>query len=301
MAEDVGLVEVRTFVHLYELRSVTATAHELGVTQPTVSYTLAKLRRRFNDELFLRTPQGLDPSTRAKAMYPPLREALSGIDAAVGAAASFDPGTTEREFVAMMSDFGELSFAPVLVPEVARLAPEARLRVTGLVVDDVASQLVRGRIDVAITGAALHDERILARPFMTMDYAAIVAEDHPRIVGPVIDPDGFGKERFVAVRGAGSHFGPLRLLERLDLSDRIELELNSYASSPYVVAESALVAILPRHIATLFATRHAVRVVELPWLIEPIDVTTYVRRGASPAQQWFADLVVDVLTRVRLE
>ena len=47
------LNQLRTFVVLYELRSLTATAEFLHVTQPTVSYTLARLRERFGDDLFL--------------------------------------------------------------------------------------------------------------------------------------------------------------------------------------------------------------------------------------------------------
>ena len=48
------LNQLRTFVVLYELRSVTAAADRLHVTQPTVSYTLRRLRERFSDELFRR-------------------------------------------------------------------------------------------------------------------------------------------------------------------------------------------------------------------------------------------------------
>ncbi|MFF9814943.1 LysR family transcriptional regulator [Streptomyces sp. NPDC014006] len=44
----------RIFILLYETGSVTATADTPHLTQPTVSYSLAKLRRHFGDD-FRRT------------------------------------------------------------------------------------------------------------------------------------------------------------------------------------------------------------------------------------------------------
>ncbi|WP_293785535.1 LysR family transcriptional regulator [uncultured Aeromicrobium sp.] len=300
MAGSIDLNEVRTFVTLFETRSVTAAAERLHVAQPTVSYTLAKLRRRFGDDLFSRTRDGIEPSARAVAMYGPLREALLTIERTTGGPEEFDPATTEREFTALLSDFGELSFLPVLLPQFAQQAPRAWLRAQSLVVDEVVELLVRGRADLAVTSTPLRDDRVVGRPIMTVDYAAIASCDHPRIGSPLITPEEFGQERFVNVRTRSGHLGPVRLLERLGLQTRVELELTSYASAPYVVAASEAVAIVPRHIAEVFARRHALRVIELPWYVEPIEVAAYTRATPSPAQRWFADLVVDVLSRERL-
>ena len=59
------LNQLRTFVVLYELRSVTAAAESLHVTQPTVSYTLRRLRERFGDDLFRREGHERVPTGKA--------------------------------------------------------------------------------------------------------------------------------------------------------------------------------------------------------------------------------------------
>src|SRR3954453_17463537 len=82
---------VRVFVLLYETRSVTATAEAVHVSQPTVSYSLGKLRRRFDDELFRRGGDGLAARVGADRLYEPLRDALSGIEQAVEVDRTFDP------------------------------------------------------------------------------------------------------------------------------------------------------------------------------------------------------------------
>src|SRR3954453_22924573 len=100
---------VRVFVLLYETRSVTATAEAVHVSQPTVSYSLGKLRRRFDDELFRRGRDGLVPTVVADRLYEPLRDALAGIDGAVDPARSFEPSTAQAQFTIAMSDLGETS------------------------------------------------------------------------------------------------------------------------------------------------------------------------------------------------
>ena len=52
---DFDLNLTRVFVLLYETGSVTITADTLHVTQPTISYSLRKLRRHFDDVLFQRS------------------------------------------------------------------------------------------------------------------------------------------------------------------------------------------------------------------------------------------------------
>lgn len=294
------LAEVRTFVLLYETRSVTAAADLLHVTQPTVSYTLAKLRRRFGEDLFIRSAQGLVPSPRAAAMYPPLREALTTIDVATGED-DFDPATSDQEFSAMLSDFGELSFLPLLLPEMARRAPGVRLRVQPLDVDEVTEDLVRGRLSLAVTSVDLDLERLERRPVMAVDHVLLRARDHPRLTEPVVEAEAVARERFVSVRSSSGHSGPLRLLERLGLDRRVELSLGSYSSVPYVVAASDLVAIVPRHIGEVLARRHAVALVELPWYLEPIEVAVLTRRTPDAAVRWLADLTIATLTARRLE
>jgi DNA-binding transcriptional LysR family regulator len=294
----IDLVQVRTFVHLYETRSVTATAELMHVTQPTVSYTLAKLRRRFDDELFARTRGGLEPTPVAVGLYEPFRSALETLDRAAGPAESFEPAESTREFTLMLSEFGELSFLPLLLGRFAELAPRARLRVRHLVVESAPELLTRGQVDLVVTSARLPEE-LLRRPFMTVDYVALVAADHPRLHGGRVEAAEFTRERFVSVHGTTGHQGPVRLLQKLGLEERVELELTNFAAVPYVVAAGPLVAIVPRHIAQIYAARHAVAALDLPWPVEPIEVAGYTRRAPGPARQWLADVVVETLAARR--
>jgi DNA-binding transcriptional LysR family regulator len=295
----IDLVQVRTFVHLYDTRSVTAAAELLHVTQPSVSYTLGKLRRRFGEELFVRTAQGLEPTPTATELYEPFRSALETLDRVAGPTVPFDPAVSEREFTMMLSELGELSFLPLLLGRFRALAPRARLSVRHLVVDTAPELLSRGRVDLVVTSARLPEDLLVRRPFMEVDYVAMVAADHPRLRRAQLAAGALAAERYVRVRGTTGHQGPVRLLERLGLEHRVELELTDFAAVPYVVAASELVAIVPRHIGQIFAARHAVTTRDLPWDVEPIEVATYTRRAPGAAREWFADVVLDTLSTRR--
>ena len=64
---DMNLLVV--FNQLLVERRVSKVAENLGVSQPAVSNSLAKLRKLFGDELFLRTPKGMEP-TRMQTSSP---------------------------------------------------------------------------------------------------------------------------------------------------------------------------------------------------------------------------------------
>lgn len=55
----VDLQHLRVFLRICELKSFTKAAVSLGVTQPSVSYTVKELERAWGAELFYRTGRGV--------------------------------------------------------------------------------------------------------------------------------------------------------------------------------------------------------------------------------------------------
>src|SRR4051812_43979928 len=147
---DFDLNLTRVFVLLYETGSVTITADTLHVTQPTISYSLRKLRRHFDDDLFRRSGRGLVPTSVAQRMYEPLHRALSEIDATLHQPESFDPSATAARFTIALSDLGEVTLLPRLVAWARQRAPEVSFTVRPLDVSEVERQLGRGELDAFI-------------------------------------------------------------------------------------------------------------------------------------------------------
>ena len=90
---DLNLLVV--FHQLTLERRVSRVAENLGVTQPAISNALAKLRRRFGDELFLRTPRGMEPTPFAEQLAAPVGEALALLHGGLNRRSHFDPPTAQ--------------------------------------------------------------------------------------------------------------------------------------------------------------------------------------------------------------
>ena len=80
MIKDFNLL--RLLLVLAETRQTVAAAKAMNVSQPTISVMLRKLREQFNDELFIRNKNGLQPTAKCELLIgqiPALLEQLDGL------------------------------------------------------------------------------------------------------------------------------------------------------------------------------------------------------------------------------
>ena len=289
------LNQLRTFVVLYELRSLTATAERLHVTQPTVSYTLRRLRQQFGDDLFRREGHVMTPTPRAGQLFGPLHEALSQIDATVSAPDAFDPASFDGELALALTSIGEQTFLPPIMPALAREAPHLHLEVERLDAAQVEDGLIRGTIDLAITVSLMGLPRLWRTPIRDVEYVALSSGAHPL---PPTGPDMFAGRRLVRVSSRGGHIYPLRAMVEHGLEPQVALTVEEYATVPAVLEAADLVALLPRHVAEVFCGWFpGLRIADLPWPAHSTPVALYTRReaGLSPAQRWFRSVVLDAV------
>lgn len=289
------LNQLRTFVVLYELRSVTAAADRLHVTQPTVSYTLGRLRERFGDELFRREGHVMVPTTKASQLFGPLQEALAQIDQAVSDPAEFDPALVRGELSLALTSIGEQTFLPPLMSTLAEEASGVHLVVTRLDADEVEDGLIRGTIDLAMTVSLISSPMLWRTHVRAVEYVALSSEDHPL---PPTGPAMFEGRHLVRVSARGGHVYPLQAMIEHGLMAQVSLTVEEYATVPAVLESTNLVVLLPRHVAEVFRGWFPrLRIAELPWPAHSTPVSLYTRRDAtlSPVQRWFRALVLDAV------
>lgn len=70
---------LNTFLKVFECGSVSAAAKRLGVSQSNVSYVLENLRSILGDELFVRTKQGVLPTSFSLAIHKQVYEIFEGM------------------------------------------------------------------------------------------------------------------------------------------------------------------------------------------------------------------------------
>ncbi|MDN4477393.1 LysR family transcriptional regulator [Demequina sp. SYSU T00039] len=290
------LNQLRTFVVLYETRSLTGAADRLFVTQPTVSYTLARLRKRFGDDLFRREGHVMVPTPRATQLFGPLHEALAQIDATVTDSAAFDPEGFDGELVLGLTSIGEQTFLPPVMSSLRAKGASPRLVVKRLDAEVAEEELVRGALDVALTVSVMDTSRLWRTPVRGVEYVALTSREHPL---PATGPDMFDGRRFIRVSARGGHVFPTQALVEHGLVPQVALTVEEHSTVPAVLVATDLVALLPRHVADVFCGWFPdLQLADLPWPGTSSPVALYSRRemNLSPAQRWFRRLVLHAVS-----
>ena len=144
---DLNLLKV--FDAVMEERSVLRASQRVALSQSAVSHSLARLREMLEDDLFVRTATGMQPTARALTMAPQVREALRSLEAAVEQP-RFVPAASTRQFTLAANDFTTMVLASPLLKILGLEAPAIDLIIKPVTRIDLAEQIDLGRIDVAI-------------------------------------------------------------------------------------------------------------------------------------------------------
>ena len=116
-----------TFLAVLEETSVSRAAERLGVSQSAVSHTLEKLRKIFDDPLFVRVGRGIEPTARAIALGAPTESVLDGMKSLTGQR-HFDPLTEKMEFTVAANDFPTQLIFPKLLKDLSEEGIDLRVR-----------------------------------------------------------------------------------------------------------------------------------------------------------------------------
>ncbi|MEO2038895.1 MAG: LysR family transcriptional regulator, partial [Martelella sp.] len=103
------------FETVYQTGSVSQAARVLGMSQPTVSNALSRLRAHFSDQLFVRVDRGMKPTPKAMSLLPPVTDALGALRRGLAYDSDFDVATANRQFRLLLHDFSVPSVLPPLV------------------------------------------------------------------------------------------------------------------------------------------------------------------------------------------
>src|ERR1051325_9091656 len=104
---------LRVFEALMEERSATRAGAQLGLTQSAISHALNRLRYVLKDELFVRGPDGMQPTERAAEIAPRLRQGLLQLQLPP-APSELIPERTDRRFPITCTEYAEAVIVPAL-------------------------------------------------------------------------------------------------------------------------------------------------------------------------------------------
>lgn len=162
---------------LLKTKSVGNTAVMLGISQPSVSRSLAKLRDALGDPLLVRSGAGMIRTRRGDELVGRLTDWVAETSSLL-IENRFEPESVERRFRIASTDFGVLAVVLPALPRLRAIAPGIAIDVLPLG-HATHRSLAQGDIDLAISGLE-HDPSQLHRLHLFSDrFLCVTRPDHP--------------------------------------------------------------------------------------------------------------------------
>jgi DNA-binding transcriptional LysR family regulator len=254
---------------LLQERSVSRAAARLGLSQPSLSAALARLRRHFGDDLLARVGNNYELTPLAAQLAEQTTSALGAVARVFASEPDFDPATSEREFTVLISDYA----ITVLGPELAGLleqAPNVRLRLHQVTIPAVnaAVQVLRDVDAMALPHGYLSD--LPSQQLFTDRWVCVVAASHPGVGEKLTMTDLEELPMVVAHHEPASYTPAGKQLSMLGVQPRVQLVAETFLALPFLVAASNGVALIQERLARQLIPAVPIRILPCPFDVPPL-------------------------------
>jgi len=292
---DIRLLSV--FDEIYKTRSVTGAAVALDLGQPAVSVALSKLRHHFDDQLFVRTSSGMEPTPFGEGLVRPVRGVLEALELVLGHRDEFDPATSQRTFRIFMADITQLVLLPKLWEALRITAPNIHIEIMPLS-SDIARMLESGEADLAIGFMPQLEAGFYQTVLFDQTFVCMVSAHHPRI-REGLSLQQFEAEDHAVISSSGS--APLLIdqeIARLGLKRKISLKIPNFIGAALVVEHTDLIITIPARLAEVVQGRAALKTFAVPFPLPQYAVKQHwhERYHNDSGTRWLRRVIAELMT-----
>ena len=312
--ETFDLNLLRIFDALFRHGSVNLAAGEICVSPSAISHALSRLRQSFDDDLFVKGPDGMVPTACASELAAPIGAALKHIRAALGPQ-EFDPATSGRQFKLRANQYVVTLVLPGVIQRMRQEAPGVSMVVNCDYSRGIADELDSSLIDMAVGTFGNLPERLGSEVLFGDRWCWVLRADHPAFEAPLTTEELMKQPLLViaTTEVISSMEGTVREagLERLLVASRRFLEtgeggarylnvkgsliMNTADAVPDILSQTDLVSLLPERMALSISKN--LELVVLPFSDDESEfdhrVIWHSRNNGNAAIDWLRTLFVD--------
>lgn len=272
-------------------------AERLNLSASAVSHGLGRLRRLLNDPLFLKTPKGVVPTARATELAEPIADILARVRSVISTAEPFDAAKSARRFVIGAPDGVSAVLLPPLFAHIRRKAPRIDVSVRNLLPDRMTWEtslvdLDARAIDIAILPIDDVPARFIEQTLYEEDIVVATRAGHQFAEDPTLER--YCQMLHLVVSTTGDSYAFVdEALAKQGLSRRVVLTVPNFMLALALIAQTDLIAALPRRFVAMHATRFGVTSTEAPLPLSLFRIRAIAPRVAmtDAGLAWLFDVV----------
>lgn len=275
------------FEVVMEERHVGRSAARLNLSPSAISHALGRLRRLFNEPLFVRHPKGLNPTQRAMELTAPIAEILGQARRLVGEAAPFDPQRSTRRFIIGTVDAIATDLLPTLLSLLQRDRSSVSVAVRQIFPQETVDALDAGGIDLAVMPPMGWPARFALRHLYDESFVIAARSGHPLVARLTLEDYAAAAHLLVSSEGASRGFVD-DVLEARGLRRTIRLSVPNFLLGLAILGETDLVAAMPRRLVKRYGQSFGVVAIDPPIALraDPIELLCPSAALNDPAMTW---------------
>jgi DNA-binding transcriptional LysR family regulator len=290
---------LRCFDALVTERSVSRAAERVGVTQPTMSTALARLRLVFGDPLLLRARGMMTPTNRALELVEPVRAALANIDGILARTNAFDPATSRARFTLTAPEYVEYTLVPPLIEALQSSAPHISLDVRSVNPAKALEWLESGEVDLRVGWVREPATSLRSMVLFRDRFVCLARSGHPEVKGRLTSQQYLSLTHVRARTSPRSDFW--RVLDEAtgegqQRRARVAHIVQDFMVTPRIVAGTDFIAVVPERFALSVAGHYSLQMLKSPLRLPAICISAYwhERSQREPAHRWFRKVLTEV-------
>jgi DNA-binding transcriptional LysR family regulator len=287
--------------HMIELRSVSAAAEKMFMSQSAMSNALMRLRTYFDDPLLVQVGKKMEVTPRAEAMRGPIRDILVRIEATIDSQPDFDPTTSTREFSILLSDYVMRVLMPIVFRKLNALGatikfsfrPPAHVPQT---------MLEQGEIDLLITPSVFVTDEHPA-DLLFNDRYVVAAWQHGKYGKVTMDKATYesASHAIMSLPNAAKS-GETYFLEKHGVQRRVDAKSFSFTTLPHLITGTDRVATIHASLARLQAAPNELVIYPMPVELPPLEIMMqwHAYRDTDHGIIWLRDMLRQAASEIAL-
>lgn len=297
-----GKIDLNLFLVLrtvYQEGTITAAAAKLHLTQPAVSHSLARLRDKFDDALFIRHGRKMIPSAFCQKIMPQVVEAVAVLESTLSNNKLFDVTQHQREVKLGFRDILESMFFPTLVTDLIENTPNITIKSRQVTQMKMEKSLEQQELDIVIDVLMPTNVNIKSTLICNEHFSLICRENHPILDDLTLENYAAASHALVTLKDSKVDLVDMALAKH-GVARKFALQCEHYFAATSVISRCDMLLTMPNAYANLLQDKMPIKVVPLPFEVPILPVHMYWHEQAEhdPLNGWMRDKLLKIAKKL---